>query len=248
MSEAQAAVVRPTDWEAERHATRLYRVLQILASPIIRFFFWTRRRGHRQIPKRGPVILVSNHNSNLDPLLVVGSIPRPVFHLGKHTLFTTRFRRWFFQKLGGQIPVDRNRGGNEDAIRAAVHVLGRGYALGIYPEGRRSPDGNLCRGRTGVARVALLSGAPVYPVGLVGAREVWPKGKAFPRFFRRTQCLVGPPRQYAVDPAKADDARELRRVTDEIMTDLAKVLGQPYDPATAPLLRGPEEAATPANV
>ncbi|HLE47505.1 MAG TPA: lysophospholipid acyltransferase family protein [Candidatus Thermoplasmatota archaeon] len=245
---ADTPTVRPTNWEDERHATRLYRVLQIIVSPIIRFLFRTRRRGHKTIPKRGPVILVSNHASNLDPVIVVGSIPRTIFHLGKHTLFTTPFRRWFFQKLGGQIPVDRMRGGNEDAIRAAVSVLNRGLALGIYPEGRRSPDGRVYKGKTGVARVALLSGAPVYPVALVGLAATWPKGKAFPRFFRRTECLVGSPRQYAVDAQKADDLRELRRVTDELMGDLANLLGQPYDPATAPMLRGEDEAATPANV
>lgn len=239
--------VRTTKWEGEFHATRLYRFLQILVSPIFRFFFRIKRSGHKTIPRTGGVILVTNHSSYLDPVIVVGSIPRPIFHLGKHTLFTTRFRRWFFGTLGGQIPVHRGRGSNEGAVRAAVNVLGEGLALGIYPEGTRSPDGRLCRGRTGVARVALLSGAPIYPVALVGTREAWPPGKGFPRLFRQVKVLVGSPRRYEVDPQKADDPRELRRVTDEIMTDLARLLGQPYDPATAPLLRS-DEATVPANV
>lgn len=225
-----------TAWTKRRHALRLYRFLQFIFSPLIRFVFRTRRRGQKTIPKKGPVILVSNHASNIDPVLVIGSIPRPIFHLGKHTLFTSRFKAWFFQSLGGQIPVDRFRGGNRAAVEAALRVLERGHALGVYPEGGRSPDGRLCRGHTGVARIALLSGAPVYPVAIAGTHRVWPRQKRLPRLFRRTKVLVGAPRVYPRDPQAADDPAMLRRVTDELMTDLAALLGQPYDPRRAPLL------------
>lgn len=225
-----------TAWTKRRHALRLYRFLQILLAPLIRFFFLTRRRGHKTIPRKGPVILVSNHASNIDPVLVVGSVRRPVFHLGKHTLFTSRFKAWFFQTLGGQIPVDRFRGGNQAAVEAALRVLERGQALGIYPEGGRTPDGRLCRGHTGVARIALLSGAPVYPVAIAGTYRAWPKRKKLPRLFRPTKVLVGAPRVYSRDPRAADDASQLRRITDELMTDLAGLLGQPYEPRQARLL------------
>lgn len=233
-------------WTERRHPTWLYRFLQIVTAPILRFFFATRRVGHKSIPKRGPAILVTNHVSNLDPILVVASIPRPIFHFGKHTLFTTRFRRWFFGTLGGQIPVNRDRGGNQGAIAAGLKVLEEGHALGIYPEGHRSPDGRLMRGKTGVARIALLSGAPIYPVAVDGTLQVWPKGQKRPKFFRRTRVLVGPPRAYAKDPVRALDDAELRKITDEVMSDLARLLGQDYDPERAPWPA--KTAPTPANV
>lgn len=233
-------------WGEDRHALRLYRSLQVVLGPIARFLFRTRRSGIRKIPKRGPVILVTNHASNLDPVLVVLSMRRPVFHLGKRELFTTRFRSWFFQTLGGQIPVDRERGGNDPAIDAAVRALERGMAIGIYPEAHRSPDGRLQRGKFGVGRLAYLTGAPCYPVAVDGTFEVWPKTKRLPRPFRRTRILVGEPRRYARDAARAQDREACQRVADDLMGDLAKLLGQDYDPATAPIARSRRgEAAKP---
>lgn len=224
-------------WKNERHPAWFFRFVQWTLSPLVRFTFATRRVNHKSIPKKGPVILVSNHCSNIDPVLVVVSMRRTVYHLGKHTLFKSWPTRFFFGTLGGQIPVDRERGGNLAAVNAAVRVLETGRALGIYPEGRRSPDGKLCRGRTGVARLALLTGAPVYPVAIEGTHRIWPKGKTFPRLFRRTRVIVGAPRQYPKDPEHADDPRRAREITDEIMMDLARLLGQDdYDPKTAPLL------------
>jgi 1-acyl-sn-glycerol-3-phosphate acyltransferase len=200
---------------------------------ITRLLFNVRREGFAKIPKRGPVILVSNHVSNLDPVLVVASAPRPVYHLAKHTLFKGWFRRTFFETLGGQVPVDRVAGGNEAAILAGVRILEQGLALGIYPEGARTRDGKLKKGRRGVARLALLSGAPVYPVAIVGAYEAWPPGQRLPRLFRRTRLIVGAPRQYAVDPKLASDEGFTRRVTDQIMADLALLTRQSYDPQKA---------------
>lgn len=201
--------------------------------PVARFLFRTKRVGLRKIPKRGAAILVTNHVSNLDPVLVVLSMRRPIFHLGKHTLFTKPFRSWFFQSLGGQIPVNRERGGNEAAIQAAVTVLRKGFALGIYPEAHRSPDGKLRRGKPGLGRIAYLSGAPCYPVAVDGTFKVWPRGKRMPKVFRRTRVIVGEPRTYARDPAKAENYEACQRVTDDLMSDIAGLLGQPYDPKTA---------------
>jgi 1-acyl-sn-glycerol-3-phosphate acyltransferase len=220
--------------EDERHAVRTYRFLQASLGPVGRFLFRTKRIGLRKIPKKGAAILVTNHVSNLDPVLVVCSMRRPVFHLGKHTLFTKRFRAWFFERLGGQIPVHRERGGNEGAIQAAVAVLRKGFALGIYPEAHRSPDGRLRRGKPGLGRIAYLSGAPCYPVAVDGTFRAWPKGRKFPKLFRRTRLIVGDPRVYPRDPAKAEDFEACQAVTDELMTDIARLLGQPYDAKTAP--------------
>jgi 1-acyl-sn-glycerol-3-phosphate acyltransferase len=234
---ARGPLTTENAWQGEQHTPRLYWVLQKITAPLIRFFFAVRRKGIDRIPKRGGVILVSNHASNIDPVLVVGSVRRPVYHLAKHTLFVKPFPRWFFLTLGGQVPVNRDAGGNEAALLAGVRVLESGRALAIYPEGTRSPDGRVCRGRTGVARLALMTGVPVVPVAIQGAFEIWPKGKKFPRLFKRTRILVGEPRVYGKDPVRADDPSELRRITDELMGDLARLLGQSYDPKTAPVLR-----------
>lgn len=220
---------------------RLYGVLQGLASPIIRGVFGVKRTFHSRVPKQGGAILVSNHCSNIDPVLVVGSIGRPVYHLGKHTLFTSHAKAWFFQHLGGQIPVDRNRGGNEAALDAAVQCVEQGNALGIYPEGHRSPDGRLHKGKTGVARIAVRTGAPVFPVAIKGTYEVWPKGQGFPKLFRPTEVIVGTPRTYPKQPALVGDDRLMRKITDELMTDLGRLLGEPYDPDKATMLRPKED-------
>lgn len=219
--------------EDRRHAIRTYRTLQVTAGAVARWLFSVKRVGIRKIPKRGPCILVTNHVSNLDPVIVVASMRRPIFHLGKHTLFTKRFRAWFFETLGGQIPVNREGGGNEAAIQAALKALKKGFALGIYPEAHRSPDGRLRRGKAGLGRIVYLSGAPVYPVAVDGTFEVWPKGKTMPRLFKRTRVVVGEPRHYPLDPAKAENYAACQAVTDEVMGDIARLLGQPYDPATA---------------
>lgn len=221
-------------WAGRPHAQRTYRALQVVLGLLVRGLFRTSRRDLKKIPKTGPVILVTNHVSNLDPILVIASINRPVFHLGKHTLFRTRFRSWFFQTLGGQIPVHRERGANEDAIQAAVRALEQGAAFGIYPEGYRSPDGRLRRGKPGVGRIAYLTGAPCYPVAVSGTFEAWPKGKKAPRLFSQIRVLVGEPRLYPKDPQKAANREACQRVADDLMSDLARLLGQAYDPATAP--------------
>lgn len=215
----------------------LYRTLQTLASPLIRAAFGVQRTFLSPLPKKGGAILVSNHCSNIDPVLVVGALKRPVYHLGKHTLFTSHAKAWFFQHLGGQIPVDRSAGGNEAAVDAAVRCVEGGNILGIYPEGHRSPDGRLHKGRTGVARIAVRTGAPVFPVAIKGSYQVWPKGQGFPKLFHPTEVVVGHPRKYPKEPSLAADDGLMRKITDELMVDLAKLLGQTYDPRAATLLR-----------
>lgn len=209
--------------------------------PIARFLFQVRRRNTRRIPKKGPCILVVNHVSNLDPVVVVAAVRRPVLHLAKHTLFTKRFRSFFFQRVLGQIPVNRERGGNEAAIEAALHALEQGAALAVYPEGSRSPDGRLQRGRSGLGRLALLSGAPCIPVAVDGMFEVLPKHRKMPRLLRPVRVLVGEPRRWSPDPERAADRDACQAITDELMSELARLLGQSYayDPSR------PDDGAAP---
>lgn len=230
-------VARVDAWgDDHKHAVRLFRAVQLTFGTVARALFMTDGSELRRIPKKGPVILVSNHVSNIDPVLVVASLHRPLYHVGKHTLFTSGGSRWFFQTLGGQIPVNREqRGSNDAAISAAIRVLQRGHAFGIYPEGHRSRDGVPKRGRPGVGRIAYRTGAPCYPVAIEGSMQVWPKGRSLPNFFRPTKLRVGQPRTYPLDEAKARDTTACQQVADELMTDLAQLLGfDDYDAAAAP--------------
>jgi 1-acyl-sn-glycerol-3-phosphate acyltransferase len=215
-------------WRHLEHPIWLYALVQRLGAGPVRFAFHVSARGFEKIPRTGPVILASNHASNIDPVLVVACLRRPLFHLGKHTLFGSRFGSWFLETLGGQIPVDRESGGNEDSLEAGLEVLQRGLALGIYPEGTRTPDGRLQPGRTGVALFAYLTGAPVFPVALKGTFETWPRDRRFPRLRLPTAVIVGDPITVPREPAAAQDPRRCRQLTDDIMTALGGLLGLTY--------------------
>jgi len=215
-------------WRHLRHPIWIYRLVQLVGAWPVRLAFRTSARGIEKIPRTGPVILASNHASNIDPILVVACLHRPLFHLGKHTLFGSRFATWFLETLGGQIPVDRDTGGNEDSLEAGLEVLGRGLALGIYPEGTRTLDGRLLPGRTGVALFAFLTGAPIFPVALRGTFASWPRGQLFPTLLSPTAVIVGDPIRVARDPAAAQDSRRCRQLTDDVMTALGGLLGQTY--------------------
>jgi len=220
-----------TIWHKGEPLVRSYRAVQLLLGWVLRLAFLTRRYGLEKIPKQGPVILASNHPSYLDAPLVVASVKRPVFYLGKHTILNSRVGSIFLKKLGGQIPVDAETGGNEDALDAGLRVLARGFALGICPEGTRSRDGTLMRGRTGVAIFAFLTGTPVFPVAVEGTYRAWPVRRKFPRLFTPTAIIVDDPITVTRDPLAADNPRLCRQLTDEIMSRLGNLLGQVYEPA-----------------
>ncbi|RPI23479.1 MAG: 1-acyl-sn-glycerol-3-phosphate acyltransferase [Acidobacteria bacterium] len=222
--------ITKTIWQTGEPFVRGYRAVQLLLGWVVRTAFLTTRRGLDKIPLEGPVILASNHPSYLDAPLVVASLHRPVFYLGKHTIFNNPFGAFFLKKLGGQIPVNREMGGNEDALQAGLRVLARGFALGICPEGTRSPDGRLMRARTGVAIFAFLTGTPVYPVAIDGTFQAWPVRRKFPRLFTPTEIIVGEPIRVTRDPRAADNPRLCRQLADEIMTRLGSLLNQPYEP------------------
>ncbi len=223
--------ITKTIWHTGEPLVRGYRAVQVLLGWVVRLAFLTKRQGLEKIPKEGPVILASNHPSYLDAPLVVASVRRPVFYLGKHTIFNNPFGSLFLKKLGGQIPVDRETGGNEDALQAGLRVLARGFALGICPEGTRSPDGRLMRARTGVAIFAFLTGTPVYPVAIEGTFRAWPVRRKYPRLFTPTEIIVGDPLIVTRDPLAADNPRLCRQLADDIMARLGGLLGQPYEPA-----------------
>ncbi|MHB8511169.1 MAG: lysophospholipid acyltransferase family protein [Actinomycetota bacterium] len=183
--------------------------------------------GLENVPTDGPVILASNHNSFLDSIFLPLSVPRTVVYLGKSDYFDKWYMSWFF-KAAGVIPVRREGGkAGEASLEAGVAALRQGYAVGIYPEGTRSPDGRLYRGKTGVARMALRAGCTIVPVAVIGSREAQPPDKMMPRI-ARVGVRFGRPLDLSRYAGKEDDRFVLRSITDELMYEIMMLSGQEY--------------------
>jgi 1-acyl-sn-glycerol-3-phosphate acyltransferase len=203
-----------------------YTLIKMVLSPLLRLAYRIKVEGREHLPKHGPAILVANHVSFLDNLIIPLLNRRPVTFLAKAEYFDDRRVAWFF-RLGGQIPIKREGGSAADrALASAREVLEGGGLLGIYPEGTRSPDGRLYKGRTGVARMALSCNVPVIPIGLQGTAEAQPIGSRLPRPFRTITVTIGEPMHWNVDPGAATDRETLRRVTDEIVDAIGALTGQ----------------------
>ena len=192
-------------------------------------------RGRKNVPRRGPVILVSNHLSFADHFFGPMPLPRKVVFLAKAEYFTGKgvkglLSKAFFSGVG-QIPIDRTGGdASERALRSGLRVLAEGNVLGIYPEGTRSPDGRLYKGKTGVARLALESRASVVPCAMMDTFEFLPPGSLHPSLKIRPGVIFGKPMEFSRYYGKESDRAALRAVTDEIMAEIAKLSGQEYLP------------------
>ncbi len=197
--------------------------------PLARVLFRAKVSGKKNVPLHGPVILASNHLSFIDSVIITLLSPREVSFLAKDTYFTGRglkgaLSRVFFQSIGA-IPVKRGVGqAAQDALNAGLELLHDEKAFAIYPEGTRSLDGRLYRGKTGVAWLALQSGAPVVPVGLKGTNEVQPVGSKGIRL-AKISISFGPPLDLR-HHGKADSGRARRHATDEVMAAIQKLTGQ----------------------
>src|SRR5579872_4819437 len=193
-----------------------YWVLKIVLTPLLRLVYRVKVEGRENVPRSGPVILASNHQSFIDSIFLPLSVRRRVTFVAKAEYFESWKTAWFFRAVG-MIPLKRDGGSaSERALLAAKDVLNSGGVLGIYPEGTRSPDGRLYRGHTGVARLAMQCGAPVVPVAQSGTAEVQPIGARTVRLFKRVEVRMGEPLRY---PAATESgaAPTLREFTDEIM-------------------------------
>ncbi len=208
----------------------VYALLKVVLSSLFRLVWRPRVTGLENIPARGPVILASNHLSFMDSMVIPMLVPRRVAFLAKSDYFTGTglkglLSRWWFGGLG-MIPVDRDdTRAAQASLDAALGVLSSDGAFGIYPEGTRSRDGLLYRGRTGVAWLAMTSGAPVVPVGLVGTEKLQPVGSRLPRL-ARVEVSFGAPIDLAgrFDGLPAGRAR--REGTDEVMSAIQALSGQ----------------------
>jgi 1-acyl-sn-glycerol-3-phosphate acyltransferase len=190
--------------------------------------------GIEHVPAEGPAILASNHLSFSDSFFLPAVLDRKVTFIAKAEYFTTpgvkgRMTAAFFKGVG-QLPVDRSgvRGAGEAAIRSGIEVLERGELFGIYPEGTRSPDGRLYRGKPGgLARVALATGAPVIPVAMIDTEKIQPPGKVLPKLMR-PGIRIGKPLDFTRYQGMDHDRFVLRAVTDEVMYEIMKLSGQEY--------------------
>jgi 1-acyl-sn-glycerol-3-phosphate acyltransferase len=200
--------------------------------PAIRLLGRPSIHGRDRLPKTGPAILASNHQAIADSLFLPLMVPRKVLFVTKLDAFSSggvwgAITRWICT-VAGQIPIDRS---NSRAARAALdtseRLLGEGNVLGIYPEGTRSPDGRVYRGKTGVVRIAAASGAPVVPVGIVGTRDVNPIGSAIWRF-GKVRVVLGEPMDFSDLRDQLNDARALRKAADELMHVIAELAGKEY--------------------
>ena len=210
-----------------------YWLVKAILGPILRLLFRPWADGAQNVPREGPAIIASNHLSFSDHFFAPLPIPRKVVFLAKSEYFTGRgikglFSRAFFYGVG-QIPVDRSGGAaSERALRTGLRVLANGHILGIYPEGTRTPDGRLYRGKTGVARLALEARAPVVPCAMVGTFEFQPPGKIRPRLNIRPGVRFGKPLDFSRYYGLEEDRIVLRAMTDEIMYAIMKLSGQEY--------------------
>ena len=206
----------------------LYWVIKGILTPILRLLYRVRIEGRDGLPPRGAVILAANHRSFMDSLFLPLVIRRRVTFVAKAEYFDDKKTAWFFRGVG-QIPIRREGGSaSERALASATEVLEAGGVFGIYPEGTRTRDGYLHRGHTGVARLALRTGAPIVPVGMTGTDEINPIGRKLPRLFRTVTIRFGSP--IAVDryAGREQDRLVLRQITDEVMFEIRQLSGYEY--------------------
>jgi 1-acyl-sn-glycerol-3-phosphate acyltransferase len=237
-----------------------YWVLKLLLTPVLRFFWRVRVEGIENIPDDGAAILASNHISFCDSVFLPLVLRRRVTFVAKAEYFDDPKTAWFFRAVG-QIPIRRSGGSAAmAALDSAAEVLDGGHLFGIYPEGTRSPDGRLYKGKTGVARLALRCQVPVLAVAMVGTREVQPIGQVKPNIFRPITIRISKPMDFSRYYDTPSDPKLLRQITDEIMFELRELSGQEYvheyakrkpqedalEPERTPSLSGPPLEADPA--
>ncbi|MFD4791515.1 lysophospholipid acyltransferase family protein [Streptomyces sp. NPDC058459] len=220
----------------------------VLLGPVLRLFFRPRIEGLDHVPESGGAIIAGNHLSFSDHFLMPAVLKRRITFLAKAEYFTGpglkgRLTAFFFRSAG-QIPVDRTgKEAGRAAVREGLKVLGRDELLGIYPEGTRSHDGRLYKGKVGVAVMALRAGAPVVPCAMIGTFEAQPPGRKIPKL-RPVTIRFGEPLEFSRYDGMEDEKAVLRAVTDEIMYAVLRLSGQEYVDRYAAEVKAEAEAAT----
>jgi len=216
------------DAETYTGAGSLQRRTRTIVRPVANRLWRFHLEGFDRLPPDGPAILCPNHISFLDSAFLMLQVGRNISFVGKAEYMDSWKTKFLFPALG-MIPIDR-RGGDKSsaALDAAEQVLRRGELFGIFPEGTRSRDGYLYKGHTGAARLALKVGCPIYPVGVVGTRDIQPPDAKLPKFLKEATIKIGRPIKVERYRNKVDDHLVLRQITDELMFEIRELTGQEY--------------------
>jgi 1-acyl-sn-glycerol-3-phosphate acyltransferase len=203
---------------------RVRRVMRPVSARLWRFDL----QGFDRLPVEGPAILCPNHVSFLDSAFLMLQVPRNISFVGKAEYMDSWKTKYLFP-LMGMIPIDRGGGDkSQAALETAEAVLRRGELFGIFPEGTRSRDGMLHKGRTGAARLALKIGCPIFPVGMIGTREIQPPDAKVPKLRGSCTIKIGRPINVERYRNRGDDHMVLRQITDELMYEIRDLTGQDY--------------------
>ena len=213
---------------AKREYGKLYPVARVVVLPVFRLLWRIQVSGLEHVPPRGGAIMCPNHTSVIDSFFLPASLPRRITFVGKAEYMDSWKTKHLFPALG-MIPIDRGGGSAaERALDTAAGVIGNGELFGIYPEGTRARDGKLHKGHTGPARLAVRTGAPIVPVGIIGTRDIQPPDAKFPRPFRRAEIRFGRPIRVEKYQGREDDHIVFRKITDEVMYEIRELSGQEY--------------------
>lgn len=210
-----------------------YWVLKVVLTPIFYALWRVRVEGREHVPADGPAILAANHQSFCDSLFLPLVVPRKVTYLAKAEYFDSWKTAWFFRAVG-QIPIRRGSGKEaERSLETAAELLGQGHLVALYPEGTRSRDQLVHRGRTGVARLSRECGVAVVPVGISGTVDVQPIGKRLMRPWKTVTVRFGEPMRMQpaadhADPMADHDHAHCRAFTDALMHEISRLSGRPY--------------------
>ena len=223
-TEASTTTRPATPAGAGKAQQRARRIVRPIANRLWHFHL----EGFDRLPATGPAILCPNHVSFLDSAFLMLQVPRNISFVGKAEYMDSWKTKFLFPMMG-MIPIDRSGGEkSQAALDAAEAVLRRGELFGIFPEGTRSRDGYLYKGRTGAARLALKVGCPIFPVGVTGTREIQPPDAKAPKLWKDCAIRIGRPIDVARYRSRADDHRILRQITDELMFEIRELTGQEY--------------------
>ncbi|MFD3814237.1 lysophospholipid acyltransferase family protein [Streptomyces rubiginosohelvolus] len=228
-----------------------YILKYVVLGPVLRLLFRPRIEGLENIPEDGAAIVAGNHLSFSDHFLMPAILKRRITFLAKAEYFTGpgikgRLTAAFFRSAG-QIPVDRSgKDAGQAAIREGLGVLSKGELLGIYPEGTRSHDGRLYKGKVGVAVMAITAGVPVIPCAMLGTFEIQPPGQKLPKI-KQVAIRFGEPLDFSRYAGMEDQKAAIRAVTDEIMYAILELSGQEYVDEYAAKVKAAEQAAAPAR-
>lgn len=221
-------MAEPEQETTDLEVGKLYPVARAVLSPMFRALWRVKVQGLEHVPASGGAIFCPNHTSVIDSFFLPLILPRQIVFVGKAEYMDSWKTRHLFPALG-MIPIDRSGGSaSERALNTAARVIEGGRFFGIYPEGTRARDGRLHRGHTGPARLALRTGAPIIPVGIIGTREVQPPEAKLPKPFKPVEIRFGRPIYASRYAGRTDDRMVLRQIIDEVMYEIRDLTGQEY--------------------